>query len=991
MRLIPAILTLLVACGDKDEDTLVSPTDDTEDTEVEVTDVDGDGFAAEDDCDDTDADINPDADEVCDSIDNNCDGTIDTDAVDRSTFYTDSDGDGFGDEQAPEITCSLEAGYVDNTDDCDDTDAEVSPDGEEVCDGADNDCDGITDNNNATDTATWYADGDGDGYGIESSTTSACDRPDGYAESAGDCDDDDVAYSPGAAEADCTDPADYNCDGSVGYADDDGDGYAACEECDDTDAAVNPDGEEVCDSVDNDCDGTTDEDDATDAATWYADSDADGFGDVTSTTLACSAPSGYTADTTDCDDADSAINSDAAEVCDDIDNDCDGTTDEDSATDSATWYADADADGFGDVDTSAVQCEQPSGHVADATDCDDADSAINPDAAEVCNTIDDDCDGLTDDYDTSLTDAETWYRDFDGDGFGYAAYSVESCDQPSSYVADDTDCDDDSADINPDASEVCDSVDNDCDGTADEDAADVLDWYADTDGDGYGNASSVEATCDAPSGHVSDATDCDDTDPSVNPGASEVCNDADDNCDGTADEDATDASTWYADADADGYGDSAASTRACDVPSGYLTDATDCDDADATVHPGASEVCDSVDNDCDGTTDENEAADATTWYIDADSDGYGSITSSVTRCESPAGYIDDATDCNDANSTINPGASEECDTLDNDCDSLIDDDDDSLDATTAQTWYGDTDSDGYGSTSLTTQTCLQPSGTVVDATDCDDTDSSVNPGASEVCDSADNDCDTLIDDDDDSLDTTTGTTFTIDGDGDGYGDADASVTTEACIEPDGYAVSDTDCDDADGDVYPGASGETFHDGIDQDCDGFDGYTIADLSAGDLIITEIMANPAAVADYSGEYFEVYNDFGADVDLDGLEFSDNSSSDTIDDTLVIADGGYAVFAINGDSTLNGGVDADFDWSGPALNNSGDSITLSSGATTIDTVDFSSFTITSGVAMNLTTTGDATDNDDEVNWCEATSTYGDGDYGTPGSENDECAGEP
>ena len=102
----------------------------------------------------------------------------------------------------------------------------------------------------------------------------ACDAPDGYVEEGGDCDDDDVAIHPAASES-CSDPTDYNCDGEVEYADVDGDGFAACEDCDDTDEDVNEDAAEVCNDVDDDCDGLVDDDDGSvdlsGGGTWYTD------------------------------------------------------------------------------------------------------------------------------------------------------------------------------------------------------------------------------------------------------------------------------------------------------------------------------------------------------------------------------------------------------------------------------------------------------------------------------------------------------------------------------------------------------------------------------------------------------------------------------------------------------------------------------------------------------------------------------------------------
>ena len=367
----------------------------------------------------------------------------------------------------------------------------------------------------------------------------------------------------------------------TGPFDADGDGTRTAEDCDDADPAVYPGAVELCNGVDDDCDGETDED-AVDAGTWYTDGDADGYG-AGEAISDCEQPSGTSTESDDCDDADASYHPGAEE------SDC--TDPNDYNCDGSVGYADADEDGF-------PACE----------DCDDHDNDVNPDAEEICNGEDDDCDGGIDD---DATDADTWYADTDGDGYGDAALESDSCEQPPGYVADASDCDDSNADVSPAGTEICNDVDDDCDGDIDEDASDVSTWYADSDSDSYGDAASSTVSCDAPSGYVSDDTDCDDTDGDVNPAATEICNDIDDDCDGDVDSGATDATTWYADSDCDGYGDASTSTDACDSPGDdYTTDATDCDDADPLAFPSATEVCTSVDNDCDGTVD-NSCTDTT--------------------------------------------------------------------------------------------------------------------------------------------------------------------------------------------------------------------------------------------------------------------------------------------------------------------------------------------------------------------------------------------
>jgi hypothetical protein len=725
------------------------------------------------DCDDSDSTVFPGAAEECNDTDDDCDGEVDEDL--ESTWYADADGDGFGDPDSGIFDCEPGAGWVEDSADCDDANSSIHPDASEICDELDNDCDGLIDDadDSVTGTATWYTDADGDGFGDDASTTTACEQPSGTAAYGGDCDDGDTAYNPGASESDCTDPADYNCDGSSAYADVDGDGFAACEECDDGDAAVNPDATERCDGVDNDCDGTIDEDDATDALTWYADADGDGFGDSGTTTAACDQPSGYVgaAYATDCDDTDAAVSPVDPEICDGVDNDCDGSTDEGLLD---AYYADSDGDGYGDAGSSTEACAAPSGFVEDDTDCDDSDATVNPGANERCDEQDNDCDGLVDDDDSAVVGTTTWYVDYDGDGYGGARLSTAACEQPSGYVADASDCDDTDASAWPGAEEICDGADNDCDGTVDEGLDST--WYADSDGDGFGDAAATASACAAPSGYTSDDTDCDDGDAAINPDAYEACDGIDNDCDGLVDDDDPDAATagtWYADADGDGLGDPAASTSACAPPSGTVADATDCDDGDPAINPAASEVCDGIDNDCDGLVDDDDpvvTGGTSTWYVDYDGDGYGGALLSTDACSQPRGYVADATDCDDGDAATNPGASEVCDGADNDCDGDVDE------GATSE-WFLDYDGDGYGDDATGVEACSAPSSYYVSTDgDCDDTDADVNPGAPAGCDGGDWDCDGLVDNDADL---------------DGYADA---------------ACGGDDCDDSDAAVLPEVGG-----------------------------------------------------------------------------------------------------------------------------------------------------------------------------------------
>jgi predicted outer membrane repeat protein len=541
------------------------------------TDADGDGLISMWDCDDTDA------------------------TVQMYSVYADVDGDGYGDPAVTDMGCPGIGWSLDSTD-CDDSDATVSPGATEMCDLADNDCDGVIDEADAADAGTWYADGDDDGWGDASSSSVSCYAPAGSVAASGDCDDANVAVNPAATE--------------------------------------------ICNSIDDDCDGTVDVGvDPASGTTYYADDDSDGYGDVTDSVVACSLPSGYSANAIDCDDTNGTINPSAAERCDLVDNDCDGATDENDAIDASTWYLDSDGDGWGDAAQDVISCDAPMGYGGESGDCNDADAAYHPWAPETCaDAFDYNCDGST-----GTTDA-------DSDG-------TIACE----------DCNDADAAVNPAATETCNGIDDDCDGIADEaDATDARLWYADADRDGYGDAAGSVRACDAPVGYTDNADDCDDTSGLYHPGAAEACDEAIDfNCDG---------SVGSADADLDGV-------LACN----------DCDDSAADVYPGADELCDTFDNDCDGVTDEDGDLWGETWYADADGDTYGNAESSTKACEQPDGFVSDLADCDDTDASVSPAGQDiPGDGIDQDCSGADTPADDPRDTDTNDPGNGDEDVESGG-------------------------------------------------------------------------------------------------------------------------------------------------------------------------------------------------------------------------------------------------------------------------------------------------------
>jgi hypothetical protein len=623
------------------------------------------------DCDDGDGAINPAAAEVCDGADNNCVGGVDEGLL--LLYYQDLDEDGFG--GAAVWVCAATPDLVDVAGDCNDNDDSINPDGTEICDVRDNDCDGAVDEGFAK--TTWYPDFDGDGYGNPLSPFFTCITPAGHVQNSGDCNDSSGAIRPGAQEV--CDGIDNDCDAQVDegqtlytfYLDQDRDGFGdpgqgtqACmqpsghvdnsDDCRDDNRAIHPNATERCNGMDDDCDQQVDEGVK---RTFYRDADGDGHGTASPTLQACTAPSGYASSSLDCNDNDAAVRPGAPEICDSVDQDCDGDVDEGVKS---TFYRDLDGDLFGTAEETVEACTLPAGFADNGQDCADDDGAVFPGATEICDQRDNNCNGQVDEGQETL-----FYPDGDGDGFGAGGPTLWACEAPPGHAGQGSDCDDNNAMTHPGANEICDAKDNNCDGAVDEGIMEV--FYRDQDGDGFGREAISQRACAAPEGYVPAAGDCDDTDAFTSPSAEEVCDGLDNNCDGEADEGLF--VTQYRDVDGDGFGLADETREACGNLSGYALILGDCDDADANANPDATEVCDGADNNCDGEVDEGVEV---TVYRDQDGDGFGDDNTARQSCTLLSGHVEVAGDCDDGAPEIFPGSEEICDDLDNDCDGVPD-------------------------------------------------------------------------------------------------------------------------------------------------------------------------------------------------------------------------------------------------------------------------------------------------------------------------------
>ena len=328
---------------------------------------------------------------------------------------------------------------------------------------------------------------------------------------------------------------------------------------------------------------------------YYADADSDTFGNLNSTLSACSLPSGYVTNSTDCNDNNSAIRPNATEICNTFDDDCDGLTNEGITF--ITYYADNDADGFGNPNASLSACSPPTGYVTNNSDCNDANAIIKPGAVELCNLVDDNCNGQINEGLVFVN----YYIDTDQDGYGAGAATNSCTPIFGNYVTNNSDCNNNNANIRPNAVEICNSIDDNCNLLVD-DGLTFVNYYIDTDADGFGAGIATNSCINLGAGYATNNTDCNNNSAAIRPSASEQCNGIDDNCNNSIDEGLT-FLNYYLDVDHDGYYLSIVNACASPGPN-YTTGGIvlgDCNDNNYNINAGAIDICgNGIDENCNG-------------------------------------------------------------------------------------------------------------------------------------------------------------------------------------------------------------------------------------------------------------------------------------------------------------------------------------------------------------------------------------------------------
>jgi len=471
--------------------------------------------------------------------------------------------------------------------------------------------------------------------------------------------------------------ADYDKDGydscAVGASGDDGKAI----DCDDTKLAIHPGGIEVCDTFDNDCNGQIDEGCDSDGDT-YCDSGMKLYG--SNSMCKGTVYKGEGTSGSDCDDTNGNINPGITEICDGVDNDCDKNTDE------GCTCTDYDKDGYDTCGTGEM------GDDGKPEDCNDKSWDRYPGAYEVCDSVDNDCDGTVDEGGVCCADV-------DGDKYDTCAVGSEGDDGKV------IDCDDNNMYKNPGAVETCDNNDNNCNGKVDEGCDEDGDDYCSNKIKLYNNP--VLACPRSNLANDSYGNDCNDLDYNLNPGNVEKCDGADNNCNGVVDENCSCVN---------------GKTQSCGIDTGACQAGTQtCTNGTWGTCVGEikaiAEVCgDKIDNDCDSSVDENCSN-----CVDKDADGYDNCALGV------SGDDGKAIDCNDNEQWSNPGGAETCDSVDNNCSGQVDEGcDDDRDG------YCDSGMLIYGSNAMCKSTVFTENGMSGD--DCNDNNLNINSGKAEICD-----------------------------------------------------------------------------------------------------------------------------------------------------------------------------------------------------------------------------------------------------------------